>query len=186
MPEGGLGGVGASLLIVHEWPMAVQDHHDAQAEQEFASLQQLIVAIRNIRSQHGLTPKQEVNIRIQSETELMKALVKENSEIIKSLARVSEIFEEIEPREPILLTDSAVLGDTTVHVVVPVDRETQTKKLAVAQKEKQAYIEMTKKKLEDFEFTSKAPVHVVQRMKSNLEQAEQELAGILTQLEAFN
>ncbi|MFA4846063.1 MAG: valine--tRNA ligase [Patescibacteria group bacterium] len=172
------------LLLAHAWPVMRLIDLDLDAEIEMTRLQEVIGAIRNIRSLHGLTFKQLVNIRIQSEEELMKRFVRENSQVIKSLAGVSEIFDDVELREEMLATDSAVLGNTTVHVAISVDHEIQVRKLTAARKEKEQYIEMKKNKLANMDL-SKTPVRIVEKMKFELEQAEQERAGIIIQLQAY-
>ncbi|MCR4314087.1 MAG: valine--tRNA ligase [Candidatus Uhrbacteria bacterium] len=158
-----------SLLMVHEWPMAVQDHHDVQAEQEIAGLQQFIGAIRNIRSQYVIAPKQKVDVVV------VGGDFEQHRPLIEMLASVGTLtFESLAPTGEYA---SAVAGDTQVFVSLEglVDKEAEHAKLAKESEETKAYIVSLEQKLANQEFTAKAPEHVVATMRMNLEQAKQKL-----------
>ncbi|MBI4435348.1 class I tRNA ligase family protein, partial [Candidatus Uhrbacteria bacterium] len=154
-----------TMLIVHEWPMATGDHFDVSAEREFSQVQNLIVAIRNIRSQFTVAPKQKIRAVI------VGGKLKEHTSVIAALAGVGELT--FEARPPVGEYASAVVVDGQVFVSLEglVDKEAERASRAHEQQETQDYIKTLEAKLANAEFTSKAPEHVVATMRQNLEEA---------------
>lgn len=158
-----------AMLIVHEWPMAVQDHHDTQAEQEFASLQQLIGAIRNIRSQYTIAPKQKVDVVV------VGGDFERHRPLIELLAGVGTLT--FASHAPTGEYASSVAGDTHVFVSLEgfVDKEAEHARLTKEAEETKAYIASLEQKLANQEFVAKAPERVVATMHQNLDDAKKKL-----------
>lgn len=165
------------LLLVQPWPVANLSLTDEEAERDFAFLQDVIVAIRNIRAQYKIQPKMLVDIRIQTEDIQAKSVLSENNEIIKMLARVGEITDDA-LRQDQGASATAILSSTTIHVTLPIDPYAEKARLEKERDAKAKYIETTQAKLNDSEFIAKAPTHVVQEMREKLAQAQEELKGI--------
>jgi valyl-tRNA synthetase len=158
-----------TMLIVHEWPMAAEDHYDEAAEREFAQLSELIVAIRNLRSQYAVVPKQKVTVVVVG----MKH--ETNASVIESLAGVESLTFAGQP--PTGEYASAVISGGQVFVSLEglVDKDAERAKLAKEQKEIESYIASLQVKLDNGEFTAKAPEQVVATMKQNLKEARRKL-----------
>ncbi|MBI5369642.1 valine--tRNA ligase [Candidatus Uhrbacteria bacterium] len=176
--------VGEGLLMVQPWPIADASLRDEQAEQDFTLVQQAITSIRNIRAEYKVEPKQLVNIQIQTMDDRAASVLMENVENIKKLSRVDAILPSTAtPHNPSAI---AVFGSITIHVSLPVDVASEKTRLQKAREEKQHYIEMTQTKLENDEFTSKAPARVVKEMKEKFAQAKNELSGIEHQMSVLD
>ncbi len=175
--EGGLGGEGA-MLIAHAWPSMRMIDLDLKAEEEMVRLQEAIGAIRNIRSQYVVAPKQKIRAVV------TRADLAEHRSIIESLAGVENLL--VDPGFPARLSlgdggslgstgeyASTVVGDGQVFVSLEglVDKQAEAANAKREQQETQAYIKTLETKLANGEFTSKAPEHVVATMKQNLEDA---------------
>lgn len=158
-----------TMLIIHEWPMATGDHFDASAEFEFAQVQNLIVAIRNIRSQYTVAPKQKIRVVV------VGGNLETHASVIESLAGISHL--SFEAQTPQGEYASAVVGDGQVFVSLEglIDKEAEQAKLAKAQQETEVYIKNLETKLANVDFTSKAPEQVVATMRANLEEARKKL-----------
>ena len=73
-------------LMIHPWPASDKKQIDEKAEREFALVQEMIRQIRNARAEHGIPPAQKIQGWFL--TKNYGALVEENAEIIKRLARL--------------------------------------------------------------------------------------------------
>ncbi len=158
-----------TMLIVHEWPMATGDHFDVSAEREFSQVQNLIVGIRNIRSQYTVAPKQKIAVVV------VGGNLEAHATIVQSLAGVSSLV--FADQAPVGEYASVVVGKGQVFVSLEglIDKEAEHAKSAKAQQETQAYIKSLEAKLANSEFTSKAPEAVVATMRANLEEAHKKL-----------
>ena len=164
------------LLIVQPWPIAKSKNIDSSAEQNFSRLQQLIVSIRNTRAQYKVRPDKKVDIRLQSSDKKIRQLLLENITIIKTLARVNEIEITAEVSEPQSGCALAALDKITVHVMLPnEDLESEKERIKKERESLEVYIQATETKLENKEFVSKAPTHIVETMKVKLQEAKEKL-----------
>ena len=158
-----------TMLIVHEWPMATGDHFDVSAEREFSQVQNLIVGIRNIRSQYTVAPKQKIAVVV------VGGNLEAHATIVQSLAGVSSLV--FADQAPVGEYASVVVGKGQVFVSLEglIDKEAEQAKLTKAQQETEVYIKNLEAKLANAEFTSKAPETVVAVMRQNLEEARKKL-----------
>lgn len=158
-----------TMLIVHEWPMATLDHSDEAAEHAFAQIQELIIAIRNIRSQYTVPPKQKVTVVMVGTTQV------ENKGMIESLANVESLSFVSTP--PVGEYASLVIrgGQVFVSLEGLVDKEAEMAKAGKEAEATRMYIQSLEAKLANQEFVDKAPEHVVATMRQNLEEARRKL-----------
>ena len=165
------------LLMVHEWPVSPEPFIEIQAQQSFIPLQECIVAIRNIRSQYGVAPKQKIQTIIVGKTSLQ-----EQSEVVKTLAGVeSLLFQEEVPTGDYA---SAVVGNIQLFISLEglIDKKQEQGKLTKERESTWQYIQSLEQKLANQDFVSKAPEKVVASMRANYEDAIKKLALIDSQL----
>ncbi len=158
------------LLMAHHWPVLRMVDLDLEAEAEMGRLQEAISAIRNIRSEHAVAPKQSISVI------MVGAHLEAHTRTIESLAGVESLTFTGQP--PTGEYASAVIADGQVFVSLEglVDKEAEQVRLAKEQKETERYIASLETKLANSDFTSKAPSHVVATMRQNLEDARNKLA----------
>jgi valyl-tRNA synthetase len=158
-------------LIIEEWPKPEHSlsSQDMEALRDFEVLRALITDLRRLRAEQGIEPGKMIEVAINTD-DATKKLIESNIEIVKSLARASEIRLELTPDG----WATAVSGTATIGINVAgtVDVEKEKAKLTKELSETEAYITSTKAKLENAEFTSKAPQNVVDGMKAKLAEAE--------------
>ncbi len=163
------------LLIAHAWPVMRLIDLDLDAEAEMARLQEVIGAMRNIRSQYSVAPKQKISVVLVGGNE-----VESHRAVIESLAGVESLtFETQSPKDE---NASVVVGQTQIFVSLGglVDHEKELAKSKAQAKELEKYIRSLTSKLENEEFTSKAPEQVVATMEHNLAEAKGKLEKLCT------
>ncbi len=162
------------LLMAHAWPVMRMLDLDLEAETEMESLQEVISAIRNIRSQNVVAPKKKIQVMI------IGGNFQAHSTMIESLAGVEGLTFVTEP--PTGEWASAVLSNGQVFVSLEglIDHEKESAKMKAEVKDLEGYIKSVTSKLENVEFTSKAPEAVVASMREKLKEAREKLERLCT------
>jgi valyl-tRNA synthetase len=154
------------LLMAHNWPVLRMVDLDLVAEQEMDQLQSVITAVRTIRSQYNVAPKQKV------QSVIVGGSFQDQTALIEALAGVESLaFESSAPSDEYA---STVVGDVQVFVSLEglVDEQAEQAKLENQREQTAAYIKTLEQKLANGIFTSKAPEHVVATIRQNLETAK--------------
>lgn len=143
------------LIMIKHWPSAQK--FNGQIISDFAELQELVVAIRNLKAENKIAPTDFPDCYIES-----KILAKDYLELAAQLSRVNLVGQEIKV-EPKYINSSIVYINLTKELT---------------DKEKQAlvkYISNLEAKLKNKKFTDNAPPEVIAETKKRLEQARQRL-----------
>jgi valyl-tRNA synthetase len=168
----------SNQLIIEAWPEVHRtfNQDDMDAMMHLESIRTLITDIRRLRAEQGIEPVKFIEIAIVSD-ETTKKIIEENSEVIKSLARLESLsfVDVIAEGWATTVSGTSTIG---LNVAGAVDIEKEKAKLQKELAEVEPYIVSTKVKLENVEFTSKAPAHVIEGMKKKLEEAEGKKAAI--------
>jgi valyl-tRNA synthetase len=150
---------------------------------DFESLRTLITDFRRLRADKNIEPVKKVEFSIVADSK-QQQLIKENIEVIKSLTRA----------ESIELTDTIAEGWATdvsgtmtigLNLAGAIDVEAEKAKLQKEIDELAPYIKATESKLENSEFTSKAPEHVVAGMKEKLDEAKKKQQTLEDRIKSF-
>ncbi len=171
-------------IALAPYPQADPQQMSAEAETEMAILQDLIVAVRNVRAELKVEPKVKVPVEIHAQPGV-REMIEANRGALERLANV----------EGITFTDAAIaqgagVRSTTrfdVRVVyeqkidVAAERERLTKELEKLEKERSN----AERQLGNQNFLAKAPAHVVEGLKKRagevdvlLEKAKAALKGL--------
>ena len=128
-----------------------------------------ITDLRRLRADQGIEPVKFVEFSVDTD-EATKALIVSNLDVIKQLARASDIRCELTPDGWV----TAMSGTATIglNVAGAVDIKKEKAKMQKELAELEPYIKSTKAKLGDKEFASKAPAKVIDSMKAKLVEAE--------------
>jgi len=166
------------LLMVESWPSSEQTV-DEKVTKDFSALQEIVVAIRNLRSENKVEPVKLVAV---SFTTNEKEILTEQAEIIKTLARVSEIsFVESKPEDSV----SCVIGQTSIYLSLAglVDKEKEKDRLTKELENVEKYLVTLEKQLSNQEFVAKAPAKVIEGLKQKQDEANKKSTGLKQQLE---
>jgi valyl-tRNA synthetase len=161
------------LLIKATWP-TVGSFAEA-AEHIFPKLQEIISAIRNLRNELKVQPKQKVDVSILAPAEPARQLT-ENRELIESLATVTlkEVRADLTP-------PPGAARALAAGVEIFIDLGQPAGDTGLAEKrcgELQKLTETLRGRLSNEAYTKKAPAHLVQQTKDQLAEAEAEMAKL--------
>ena len=175
------------MLMIESWP--IEDGTEKGTEgtevmEAFATVQEIISTIRNLRSEYNVEPAKRVTVTIVSEKRA--TFIDEQAELIKHLARVESLTVANNAAAP-QNSASAVLGDTTIFLSLEglVDTAKEKARLTKELAETQGYVAQLTEKLENEEFRGKAPEHVIASMQQKLDEATQKIAGLEQQLQSL-
>jgi valyl-tRNA synthetase len=163
------------LLATAAWPKAKKAWFDADAERQVGFLQELVVAVRNLRVENGLAPGKLVPVTVRgtsAQLDLLDALAGQ----IKPLARIDELTVSRDGARPSVAASAVVQG---CEVFLPleglVDLDEERARLAREADKLLGDLELTKKKLRNQDFLNKAKPEIVEREKTRLQQLEETL-----------
>jgi valyl-tRNA synthetase len=168
----------AKSIALTRYPQAQPDLLDAAAEQEMERLQQLIIAVRDLRRQLGVEEKAAVPILLRV-APAERAGIEQNQDIIGRLAKVSGIeFVDAMPEGAGVRSapgfDVAVVYERAIDVGVECER--LRKELARFEKE----ISNADRQLSNEGFLAKAPANVIEGLRRRAD----ELGGLIPKTRA--
>ncbi|MGC4963941.1 valine--tRNA ligase [Gordonia sp. DT101] len=175
---------GKTSVVVAEWPHGADGAAgDAAAARHIDDLQRLITEVRRFRSDQGLKPGQRVAAEIDG---LDVAGLAPSRAYLDSLARLERAGDDFSATATIDVRLSAttvtVRIDTSGTVDVAAERKRLTKDLAAAEKE----LAGTTAKLGNEQFLSKAPDHVVAKIRDRQQVATEEVERLGAALDALS
>jgi valyl-tRNA synthetase len=173
----------AEACIVAPYPKVIREIDiDSGIEEEFASIDQLVHAIRNIRAEMQIPPGTATALHIVGPSDRL-AFVEKHQSILKALVRLESLsFNEKEVSLPFAST--APVGD--LKLIIPLPAELREKEKTRLVKVRDKLIEQQQGallKLSNPDFVLKAPPQLVEKLKASLEQAEKEIYEIAQKLE---
>ncbi|MDF1497314.1 MAG: valine--tRNA ligase [Patescibacteria group bacterium] len=172
-------------LIVAPWPQS-QDDVPRTMDQEvnsFETLRSLITDLRRLRAEQGIEAAKFVEYSIVADT-YQHQLIEENHEVIKSLTRAESINIEETIAEG-WATDVSGTMTIGLNLAGAIDVEAEKIKLQKEIEELAPYIKSTEAKLENADFTSKAPEHVVNSMKDKLDEAKKKQQALKERMKSL-
>jgi valyl-tRNA synthetase len=158
-------------IALAAYPAADEKQIDLGAETEMAILQDLIVSVRNLRAELKVEPKVKVPIEVFAHEAEIRSLFEQNLAAIERLAGVEKItfMESSLGNFPGARSTSRF----DVHLVyekkidIAAERERLTKELEKIEKQ----LSGAQARLGDEQFLSKAPAHVVEGLRKQVEEA---------------
>lgn len=178
-PERGLSpSAAAESVCIAAWPEADASHIDTDIERQFAQFQAVISAVRNIRTENNIPPKESVNFSVRCDASTKK-LLEPMSAYFTSMARatVAAMGPDVTPPERVA---SKPLEGMEVHLDISdfFDVEAEKKRLASEQDKLAKYVKSINGKLSNENFVSRAPAEVVQAERDKLAEVEEQLAAV--------
>jgi len=169
-----------SLLLVAEWPVAPEISGGQEAAKKIGLLQEIIVAIRNARSENKIPPAQKLSALIYGHEATSDLLGQE--ELIKNLRTgLSEVVikeKGAAPEQAVMVPVGAVVIYLSGAADVSQDRTRLEKERANLEK----LIASQTQKLSNADFVSRAPAAIVAAEKEKLAGYQAELAKIVSAL----
>ena len=160
---------GEDSVMVASWPAF--SFGDAQAEAEISSVMRLVTEIRRFRSDQGLRPSQRVAARLAG---IDGTPLAAHEEQIRSLLRLNPPADGFTASASLEVEGITVELDVAGVIDVAAERRRMEKDLAAARSE----AEQAARKLDNADFTAKAPEAVVAKTRQRLEAATADIARI--------
>jgi valyl-tRNA synthetase len=161
------------LIIVAPWPKDVQFELTREDKKAFEGMQEVVAAVRNLRAQYRIEPKQEVVVAIVGGEKMENEF-----DVIEKLVRSSGIGLNELPNSA-----KAVVGSMTVAIslegLVDVKKERARMQKELDSTEK--YVESVEAKLAG-DFSKNAPEKVVEAEKGKLAEAQKKLDTLKEQI----
>jgi valyl-tRNA synthetase len=175
-----------NLLMVEKWPTTTNlDQKIADSvEQDFKALQDIVVAIRNVRSENKIEPAKRLPALIYGHA--LEMVIKENSELIKNLKTGLESLEVKTAGEKVSGAILAISGQVEVYLLGAIDKDKENARLLKEKINLEKLLGLQLKKLANEEFVSRAPEKIVALEKEKIITYQQDLEKVKEQLHSYD
>ncbi|MET7478182.1 valine--tRNA ligase [Streptomyces sp. NPDC005648] len=163
-------------VVIADWPTD-SGFRDAAAEAEIESLQQVITEVRRFRSDQGLQPGQKVPARL----DLSGTQLAAHEAAIRQLLRLQPEGDGFSATATLPVVGATVALDLSGTIDVAAERKRLAKDLATAEKEKA----QAEAKLGNEAFLAKAPDNVVEKIRTRLAKAEEDIVRLQNQINSL-
>ena len=182
-------------MIVESWPGEFFKSKETEPEIEsgFAKIQEFIRTARNLRKTVGLADSKKIpEIRFStgddSIDDSIRELLLENAQDIAGLLKTERIIFQADSGSTVNTIDSSILADS-LHIHLPIDGsfnlDKEIEKLQKEVDKKRKYMEGISKKLNDPNFSDKAPAKVIEKEREKLADTEKTVTELEARLKLF-
>ncbi len=155
---------GRCILMVEKWPVADKKLIDKKSQVDFASLQQVVTKIRNIRTVYHIDPGKTIQVF---------AKKAENREVLEKLARIKiELVSKIDAKGIVVAEKNTKL---TLALTDLVDMEKEKARLEKEITNLESLIVKTETLLKNKNFVKSAPKEIIMINKSKLKEYSEKL-----------
>jgi valyl-tRNA synthetase len=166
----------SELLITAPWPERRPDWEDEALEARFSFLQEVIRAIREVRSRYAVAPTVRLAAKVRAGG-ASGALLDEHRALIAHMAALGAV--EVSPAVEKSSTDAAaVVRDVEVYLAGVVDVAKETTRLEKQRRELHGRLEGARRKLATESFLEKAPPQVVEHERRRAVELEAEVRRV--------
>jgi len=167
--------------MITQWPKVDKALINKPKEQKFAIIKEVIIKIRNLRSEYKIDPGKRIKVLLKTD----KPFVEENKDVIIVLARLEQLdFVDHKPEK----AASAVVDGVEVYLPLAdiLDPEKEKQRLVSEKSNLETFVGNLEKKLSNKQFISNAPKQVVEIEKQKLKTAQENLSKIQQQIINLN
>ncbi len=188
VPKRGLGKLAPlavnDILIKACWPQVSSELIVEHSETVFAAFQEIVRAIREVRSERNIPPKKEIDITIKVDGEWADT-IKHNETIITQLAKVKHLTID---KNAVRISGSAskLIPNCEIFIHNVIDDQAEIKRLKALLQKAEAEIVFSEKKLKNPQFVNNAPPHIVDQQKSKLQEYVAAKEAILASLKSIS
>ena len=163
----------ADCLMWSKYPEVKPEYMDTAAMQEMECLQQMIQAIRTIRSEMGVNPGKKIPLLIKVPVEHRYHEIQQHEPILMQMAKLLSMH-AISTQENIGMSTSTVVNGWELFIPMRglIDKEAELTRLDKETQKIQAEIDLAEKKLAMPAFIDKAPADVVIKEQDKLKAAQ--------------
>ena len=166
------------LLAQARWPEPDRRAVDAAALKEFALVQEVVTALRQIRAENGVEPGKQIDATIVAATPAMRSALSLEEGTVRRLAKVAKLTVGAAPSGA---AASAVLTDGST-LIVPlggmVDLAKECAKLAAERDRLAGMVANQEKKLGNDQFVARAPAQVIEGERQKLAEWSEQVSKL--------
>jgi len=174
------------LLCLAGWPKTDGSLHDEQAEAQWARVQGLIGVVREVRSQQQIKPRQRITLHVpEAARSTIEPILETAPEVIEFLAGIGTVSHDDPTTRAVDIRCEGLdlrLSQLSDEVDTGAELERLTRELAAKAKS----IAAMEGRLANPGYSQKAPPHLVQQTRDQLEQAKKEHAALASALERLS
>jgi valyl-tRNA synthetase len=168
----------ADAIIIAPWPTGLESWRDAALETRFQRLQDLIVAVRNVRGAYNISPAVGVSVSVKCSADIAADL-KQVQVQFESLAKATLTAAGPEVARP-NASASFSLGDADGFIPLEglIDLQEELTRQQKEAEKVRGFIAGHEKKLSNQSFVDRAPPEVVAEVRDTLASLQKQLASI--------
>ena len=164
--------------MTSQWPTSIEEEISVDDARVFSVIQEMISAIRNIKSQYNVPPGNEIaaTLSIDKSDKALATALAAHGDYFAKLAKTTRLSVESEVTRPDA-SASAVVGKNQVFVPLSgmIDLEVERTRLRKEIDQKEKYRTGLERKLQNELFVSRAPADVVEKEKLKMKDTADEL-----------
>ena len=166
----------AESIMIAPWPKRDASREDPRIEARFARFQDVLRAIREIRSRQNVAPKQQIDFSVRCDAETSE-LLQPMEPYFASMAGARPTGWGPDVEAPALSANVALPGiEVFVDLAELIDIDAEIARKQQELEKLEGFISAKKKKLENKNFVDRAPEAVVQKERDSLTELESQLA----------
>lgn len=157
-------------VMIEPWPTVNKKKINPEAENQIASIQNIISAVRSIRGEMNVPPGKETELHLKTEDSSNLDIIQKFSAYLERLAKISKIVVGASTKRP-RYSASAVVNSTEIFVPLKdiIDIDIERKRVTKEIERLEKVVNNVEKKLLNEQFLSRAPKEVIQKEKDKLE-----------------
>lgn len=173
-------------LLIAKWPEADAEKQSTEDIELFGILQQMVSSLRNIRSEVNVSPKEELDVRINTRDEATAEALLSNRQVLEKLESIGSLEIATNIEKPKVYSSSMVDGH---EIYVPleglVDFEKERERIQKEIDRLEGFLRGITGKLSNKGFVNNAPEAVVEKEKKKKKDTEESLDKLREQLKDF-
>ncbi len=171
-------------VMVAKWPEASDKLLFPEVEHAMALVQEVITAVRNIRSQRNVPPREVVPVIVSCRDDEARSALAPHAGIIGDLARAGPV-DIVTGAERPDGASVAVLAHSQVFVPVEMDAEAERARLDKQLAQRTAHVHKIDARLRNAQYLERAPKEVVDRDRRKREEFLEQIEQLRSNLEAL-
>ena len=186
-PQRGLAEIetASESICIAAWPDVEKSRQDATLESQFSKFQDVLGAIREIRSRQSIAPREKIEFSVTCET-TMTELLQPMEPFFVSMAKATNVGWGTEVK-PFATGATKSVSGADVHVDLKdfINEEAEKARLLKEAERLEKGISGKEKKLSNEKFVARAPAEVVEQEKKALAELKAELDKVRASLKAL-
>ena len=170
--------IDSNFLMISSWPKIDSNKQIEETLKNFSLLQNVITAIRNIRTQYKISPKQKIEVVIYAHDKL--SFLEKQTELISNLKTGVDKITMKESGDKIPRAHYEIIDEVEIYVPLQdiIDIPAELKRLKEEIKSTENFIAGIAKKLDNKSFVENAPEMVVNKEKEKLATQKNKLKNL--------